>query len=76
MVITIITTKIFLEVHPELEEHKERYPDIYGHIVSLVQGRVKENWTVELDLEDVWEAVERANGIPTPVGNLKSSAQS
>ena len=69
-------TKIFLEVHPELEKHKERYPDIYGHIVSLVQGRVKENWTVELDLEDVWEAVERANGIPTPVGNLKSSAQS
>ena len=65
--------KIFLEVHPELEEHKDQIPDIYSHIVSLVQrkvGRKKDG--VELDIADVWETVKRANGIPTVIGDLKN----
>ena len=64
--------KIFLEVHPELEEHKDQIPDIYSHIVSLVQRKVGTKRMARLDTADVWETVKRANGIPTVIGDLKN----
>ena len=60
-----------MEVHPELEEHKDQIPDIYSHIVSLVQRKVGTKRMARLDTADVWETVKRANGIPTVIGDLR-----
>ena len=67
--------KIYLEVHPELEEHKDQIPDIYSHIVTLVQSRVKSKGLAKLYPEEVWETVKEANGIPTVVGDLNNQTK-
>ena len=63
---------IYLEVHPELEEHKDQIPDIYSHIVSLVQSRVDKKGLAKLYPDEVWETVKKADGIPTVVGDLNN----
>ena len=66
---------IYLEVHPELEEHKDQIPDIYSHIISLVQARVKSKGLPKLYPDEVWETVKKANGIPTLVGDLNNQTK-
>ena len=54
----------FLEVHPELEEHKDQIPDIYSHIVSLVQRKVEQKGWRGLTLQTCGKPLKEPTEFP------------
>ena len=55
---------LFLEVHPDIYG---RHPDALAAALALPREL---GLLAQLDLERVWTAVERAEGVPVPVGTL------
>ncbi len=65
--------RIYLEVHPHLEEDEHLFSDRYSQVIKLILARVK-----AYDAQLVWPEVKRAldarSGIPQPVGTYRSKA--
>ncbi|MEQ8661460.1 MAG: L,D-transpeptidase family protein, partial [Gammaproteobacteria bacterium] len=65
--------RIYLEVHPHLEEDGELFADQYSHVMKLILARVK-----DYDAQLVWGEVKRAlqlrSGVPHAVGSYRPRA--
>jgi len=65
--------RIYLEVHPHLEEDQHLFADQYSQVIKLILARVKDH-----DAQLVWSEVKRAldarSGIPQPVGTYRPKA--
>ncbi len=64
--------RIYLEVHPHLEEDKDVFNEQYSHVVKLILDRLKD-YKVRLVWADIRRAIERKDGIPLAVGRLKAN---
>ena len=62
--------RIYLEVHPHLDEDKDVFNEQYSHVVKLILDRVKD-YKVRLVWADIRRAIERKDGIPLAVGRLQ-----
>lgn len=62
--------RVYLEVHPHLEEDAEMFNDQFSHVVKLVLERVRD-LDVELVWPDIKQAISQKNGIPQPIGTVQ-----
>jgi L,D-transpeptidase ErfK/SrfK len=62
--------RVYLEVHPHLDEDRELFAGQYSHVVKLILERVK-SFDVELAWQDIKSAIELKDGIPHDVGSYK-----
>ena len=65
--------RIYLEVHPHLEEDKQLYLEQYSHVVKLILERVKA-FDVQLVWSEIKRAIEQKNGIPHKIGTYQPRA--
>lgn len=66
--------KLYLEVHPPLEEDAQKFADQFTHVVGLVVARTP-NMDVRLDWSALRAALRRQDGIPTAVGTVADGFQ-
>ncbi|MGR8919623.1 MAG: L,D-transpeptidase family protein [Gammaproteobacteria bacterium] len=65
--------RIYLEVHPHLDEDENLFDNAYSHVVKLILERVKA-YEVKLVWADIRAAVKAQDGIPTAVGTYRPPA--
>ncbi|MEQ8234971.1 MAG: L,D-transpeptidase family protein [Gammaproteobacteria bacterium] len=63
--------RIYLEVHPHLEEDGQLFADQYSHVMELVLARVR-NYDAQLVWGEVRRALESRSGIPHPIGSYRA----
>ncbi len=59
--------QVYLEVHPYLDEDREKFRDQFTHVVGLI-GKRFANYEVQIDWQSLRQALYRANGVPSVVG--------
>lgn len=65
--------RVYLEVHPHLEEDQHLFADQYSHVVKLILDRVKD-YDVQLVWGDIKRAIEERSGVPRAVGSYRPKA--
>lgn len=65
--------KIFLEVHPHLDEDKDKFRDQFSHVVELIVNKTQGR-EVELNWRALQSTIENKDGIPAVVGVVKNEA--
>ena len=66
----VIDKKVYLEVHPILEEDKRNFSDVYRIVTALVLDRTKGMGSLQINLTALWSVVERKDGVPSLIGSL------
>lgn len=64
--------RIYLEVHPHLDEDQAMFNDQYSHVVKLILGRV-EGHRAQLVWTDIRAAIEARSGVPRVVGTYAAN---
>lgn len=64
--------RVYLEVHPHLDEDNGLFADQYSHVVELILKRVGDR-DVRLVWEDIRRVLERKSGIPAVVGTYQAN---
>ncbi len=65
--------RVWLEVHPHLDEDKDVFSDQYSHVVRLLLDRV-EGRDVQLVWGEIRRVITEKSGIPQAVGSLRPRA--
>jgi len=61
--------RVYLEVHPHLDEDRDLFSEQYAHVAKLILTRVDDH-KVNLFWPQIRQAVEQKTGIPLAVGTL------
>lgn len=62
--------RIYLEVHPHLDEDADAFEDRYSHVVKLILERVKTH-DAQLVWADIRRVIDAKDGIPHVVGTVR-----
>ena len=65
--------KVYLEVHPPLEEDRREYPDLYNFITGLIIQKTGAYSKIEVNLDDLWRAISEQSGVPTAIATVSKN---
>ncbi|MEX2480040.1 MAG: L,D-transpeptidase family protein [Gammaproteobacteria bacterium] len=66
--------RIYLEIHPHLDEDAQAFADQYSHVVKLILERTK-GYDARLVWADIKRAAERKDGLPQVIGTYRPKVE-